>query len=459
MAWDIETDVVVIGGGGCGLVAAITAATFRGGVDVVLLEKNARLTPNSAIAGGYLQAAGTRYQKALGIDDTPELMAEDILRKNHYKSDPEVTLAVCRRSADVIHWFADEIGLPIELALETDWIGHSRPRMHAHPNRSGAFIVQALRERVGSLPNVLYADQTPGRGLVTDDAGAVIGVLAGQEGQMQRIGCQRVVLAAGGYAANKHMLERYIPDVADALYIGAQTHTGEAILWGLEVGAAVEHMSGYQGHGFVTAGYGTRINPGVISAGGIMVNLNAERFDREDQGYSEWAGVVLRQPGGVAVAIWDERIQRPLERTGTMAESLAVGAIVRCPTVGDLAQRFGLDAARLERTLAAYNRGVVTGKDALGRGLLTEPLCPPYFAAQITGALAHTQGGLKIDVHGRVLRPDGTPVPNLYAGGNTAVGLSGDTPDGYTSGNGLLMAYTLGRIIGEHAVASLRGDA
>ncbi|MBI4507885.1 MAG: FAD-binding protein [Chloroflexi bacterium] len=458
MSWDIETDVVVVGGGGCGLVAAITAATFRGGVDVVLLEKNSRITPNSAIAGGYLQAAGTRYQKAAGVDDSLELMAEDIFRKNHGKSDPAVTLAVCRRSADVIHWFADELGMPLELALETDWIGHSRPRMHAHPKRSGAYIVQTLRERASGLPQVLYADTTPGRGLVTDDRGAVVGVLAGQEGQVQRIGCQRVVLAAGGFAASRGMLQQYIPAVVDATYIGAQTHTGEAIVWGMEVGAAIEHMTGYQGHGFITAGHGTRINPGVVSAGGFTVNAHAERFEREDQGYSEWAGVVLRQPGGVAVAIWDERVQRPLETTGTMAESMDVGAIARCATAAELAQRFGLDAARLARTLEAYNRGVAEGHDALGRTLLTEPLRPPYYAARITGALAHTQGGLKIDVHGRVLRPDGTPVPGLYAGGNTAVGLSGDTPDGYTSGNGLLMAYVLGRIIGEHVVASLRGE-
>lgn len=459
MRWDVQTEVVVVGAGGCGLMAAFTAATFRGGAEVILLEKNSRLTPNSAIAGGYLQAAGTRFQRAAGIlDDSPEVMAEDILRKNHRKSDLAVTLAVCRKAAEVIHSFPDSIGVPLELALEPRWIGHSRPRMHAHPSRAGAPLVQALRDRLAALPNVTYADNTPGRGLVTDERGAVVGVLAGTEGQPQRIGCRRVVLACGGFGADRGMLAEHMPEVLDAPYVGAQTHTGEGIRWGAEAGAALEHMHGYQGLGYVTAGLNTRLNPGVVSGGGIVVNVDGVRFEREDQGYSEWAGVLLRQPGGVAVAIWDERIHRTVEQTSTMRESQAAGAIVRGESLADIAGRFGLPPARLALTVEQYNRGVATGSDPLGRELFTQPLAPPYYAAKVTGALAHTQGGLKIDLHGRVLRPDGTPVPHLYAGGNTAVGLSGDTPDGYTSGNGLLMAYTLGRIIGEHVVASLRDE-
>ncbi len=236
---------------------------------------------------------------------------------------------------------------------------------------------------------------------------------------------------------------------------GAPTNTGEGIRWGIEIGAAVEHMTGYQGLGFAVPGTGTRLNPGLISAGGIMVNRSARRFAREDQGYSEWASILLRQPGGVAVAIWDEVIHRPIERTSTMVGSDRAGAIVRCRDVGELARRFDLNAGQLARTLAEYNQGIADGRDPLGRELLVHQLTPPYYAAKVTSALAHTQGGLKIDVHGRVLRPDGSLVPNLYAGGGTAAGLSGATPDGYTSGNSLLMAYTLGRIIGEDVVCSL----
>jgi fumarate reductase flavoprotein subunit len=455
MEWDLHADVVVVGGGGAGLMVAITAATFRGGVDVLLLEKDSRVAPNSAIGGGMLQAAGTRFQRAAGIADTPELMAADIVRKNRGQSEPALTLSLCRRSADVVHWFADDLGVPIELAPETHWLGHSRPRMHAHPRRSGAPLVDALRARMAGLSNLTYADGTPGCGLVTGEGGTVIGVFARRQGRSQLVRAERVVLVTGGFGANREMLSHYIPEVVDVPYLGTATNTGEGIQWGVEAGGAADHMSGYQGLGFAVPGTGTRLNPGLISAGGIMVDTAGRRFEREDQGYSEWAGVLLRQPGRVAVAVWDEEIHRPIERTTTMVDSTRAGAIVMCRDIDEVARHFKLDSGTLARTVTEYNRAVAAGRDPLGREVLVHQLTPPFFAAWVTGALAHTQGGLRIDAVGRVLRADGSPVRNLYAGGGTAAGLSGGTPDGYTSGNGLLVAYTLGRIIGEHVVSSL----
>ncbi len=435
--------------------AAVTVATLRSSVRAVVLEKDSRVPPNSWIGGGMLQAAGTRFQRAAGIDDTPELMAADILANNRGTSNPDLTLSLCRQSADVVHWFVDELGLPVEFAPETHWLGHSRPRMHAHPKRSGAPLLEALRTRAIALSGVTYLDRMPGQGLITDGRRAVAGVLVGHGSEQQRIGCRRVVLTTGGFGADREMLSRFVPEMVDAPYLGSPSNTGEGIRWGIEAGAAVEHMTGYQGLGFAVPNTGTRLNPGLISAGGIMVNRSARRFAREDQGYSEWASVVLQQLGGIAIAIWDEAIHRPIERTSTMVGSDRAGAIVRCRDISELARRFDLDADQLARTLVEYNQAVANGRDRLGRELLVHQLMPPYYAAKVTGALAHTQGGLRIDTHGCALRPDGSAVPNLYAGGGTAAGLSGPTPDGYTSGNGLLMAYMLGRIIGEDVVRSL----
>jgi fumarate reductase flavoprotein subunit len=455
--FDVEADVVVVGAGACGLMATAIVAAAAPGAQVVLLEKCSRWGCNAEIAGGTIQAASTRLQRAAGIEDSPEIMAGDILRKSRNKSDPAVTLALCRKSADLVHWFIDDLGVPLELATEIRRIGHTRPRMHAHPQRSGAPLVGALRRRVESLDNVSYADDTPGRGLMTDGQGGVVGVVAGPDGQVQRIGCRRTVLATDGFGANREMIARYIPRMQDVLYVGAPGNTGDGIRWGMEIGAAVEHLAGYQGLGYVVPNHGTRINPGVVISGGIMVDRLARRFEREDQGYSEWSDVVLRQPGGIAVAIWDERIQREYAHAHTMTESLAAGAIKRAADVAQLAAAFKLDAATLDATIATYNRGVEARDDVLGRTLLELPLTPPYYAANVTGSLAHTLGGLKIDAHGRVLRANGAPIPNLYAGGGTAVGLSGDTPDGYLSASGLLTAYGLGMIIGEQVAASLSG--
>jgi fumarate reductase flavoprotein subunit len=252
------------------------------------------------------------------------------------------------------------------------------------------------------------------------------------------------------------MLERYIPEMAGVEYVGTKNNTGEGIRWGMALGAATAHLTGYQGHGYICAGYGTRLSPEIPQLGGIFVNAAAERFTRDDQGYSEFARVVLGQPGGTAVGIFDQRIYEVVAHTDHFKDTIASGALRSAGTPEALAAAFRLDPVRLRETIEDYNAGVLRGEDRFGRKALVKPLQAPFHGAKVTGALAHTQGGLKVDLHARVLRPDGTPIPNLYAGGGTAAGISGDGPDGYLSGNGLLSALGFGLVAGEHAAAAIR---
>ena len=455
MSWDLETDVAVVGGGGAGLMAASTAASMDDGVDVILLEKDSDDPCTSVITSSFIPAAGTRLQRAAGIEDSPEIMAGDILRKNGHKSDQDVTLALCRRSAEMIHWFIDGLGVDLEFAPEVAWFGHTNKRMHSHPTRIGVPIVDRMREYFTSLDNAAYHDKTPGTGLVVDDAGTVLGVTAERSGTGIRIAARKVVLTTGGFNANREMLAQYIPDMADAPNIGSKSNTGEGILWGMEAGAATDRMTGYQGRDCIFED-GTRLTPGVINEGGIAVNKTGRRFVNEEQDYSQLAAVYRAQPDGFAVFIWDERIQRMTENMHVMKESMRKGGIEVCDSVAEIAGRFDLPTEVLKATVESYNDGVRAGRDAWDRRKLAEPLSPPYHASRVTGAMGHTQGGLKVDTSCRVLRPDGSTVPNLYAGGNTMVGLSGDTAGGYTSGNGLLVAYTSGMIIGRDAVAAIK---
>jgi fumarate reductase flavoprotein subunit len=221
-------------------------------------------------------------------------------------------------------------------------------------------------------------------------------------------------------------------------YIGAQGNTGDGIRWGMALGAGLEHMSGHQGHGLVCPGYGTRLSPDIAVLGGILVNLHAERFVREDIGYSELAHVVLKQPRGLAVEIFDQRIYDMLAGTAHFRDTIDAGALRSGDTLEEIAAVLKLDV------------------DNLRESMKQSTLKPRFYGAHITGGLAHTQGGLRIDVHGRVLRKDGSVIPNLYAGGGTAAGISGDSADGYLSGNGLLSALGMGLIAGEHAAAAIR---
>ena len=452
--WDAETELVIVGAGGCGLMAAFAAA--RRGVELILLEKDTRLGCNTALASGSIAAFGTRYQQAAGITGTAEQIADDIMRKNHGQADREIVLALCRRSIDVINLVVDEVGLPLTLNTDAGRFGQSFLRMHNPPGRSGAPLVQALHAALARFPNVTFVDRSPGAGLITDAAGAVTGVLSGETG-IDRIGANKVILACDGFGANREMLRSYIPDMADVECIGAQGNTGDGIRWGMALGAAVAHMSGHQGHGYVCPGYGTRLMPEIPQLGAIMVNVNGDRFDREDQGYSELARVLLAQPRGVALEIFDQRIHDIVAKSEHFRDTVAAGALRSAPTIEALAEAFHIDPARVRASFDDYNTGARAGRDRFGRETFGETLAPMFHGAMITGALAHTQGGLKVDVHARVLREDGTVIDNLYAGGGTAAGISGDGPDGYLSGNGLLSALGLGLIAGEHAAAAIRG--
>lgn len=433
----IDTELVIVGAGGCGLMAAFAAA--RRGIELILLEKSSKLGCNTELASGSIPAAGTRFQRARGIEGTAQQMADDVMRKNHGQADRGLVLELCRRSREIVDLIVDEVGLPLTLNTDAGRHGFSFLRLHNPPGRTGAPLIRALHAALARFPNATFADETPGAGLIVDQRGAVTGVLAGPSGE-QRIGARKVILACDGFGASREMLERYIPEMAGVEYIGVQGNTGEGIRWGLELGAATAHMTGYQGHGLVCPGYGTRLSPEIPQLGAVIVNLEGKRFAREDQGYSEFARVVLAQPRGVAVAIFDQRIYDIVAPYDHFRDTIASGALRSSGTVEGLASLFKLPLEELKSSL------------------LGSELKAPYYGATITGALAHTQGGLAVDLHARVLRPDGTPVPNLYAGGGTAAGISGDRPDGYLSGNGLLSALGLGLIAGEHAAGEILSE-
>jgi fumarate reductase flavoprotein subunit len=187
--------------------------------------------------------------------------------------------------------------------------------------------------------------------------------------------------------------------------------------------------------------------------GGYHVNLDGKRFVNEYHGYSEHALDVLAQREGVAVAVFDERIYRTVEGYEDFQQCIRMGAIKKFDNIGDLAASFRLpvdETAATHEALLKAARGEVN--DPLGRRDFGKPLEPPLYGAKVTGALFHTQGGLKVNKNAQVLRKDGTPIPNLYAGGGTAAGFSGKKgPAGYLSANGLLGALVLGKIAGESA--------
>jgi fumarate reductase flavoprotein subunit len=211
-------------------------------------------------------------------------------------------------------------------------------------------------------------------------------------------------------------------------------------------------MGSYQGHASVAAPDGPLVTWGVVVNGAILVNREGRRFGCETVGYSEYAGAVMAQQGQEAWEIFDREVYEASLGT-RFDEVVEAGKVVNSETLESLAGTLGLPADTLAETVAETNRSA-RGEipDAFGReGFLGGPLEPPFHGIHVRGALFHTQGGLRVDTHARVLRPDGEHIPGLYAGGGTAVGVSGSGYRGYSSGNGLLAATVLGKVAGEAA--------
>ena len=456
--WDIEVDVLVIGAGGCGLVAALAAA--QAGAQVLVVEKEGNAGGNTSLSQAMVPAAGTAMQKKAGVDDTPELMAADILRKNAKGSDPSLTLHVAQESAPFIEWLKDDHG--IELSLVDDFLypGHSVLRIHANPTRKGKNLVQQLLNACARFDNIDIAYNAPATHLVARQSDrAVLGAVVEIEGIGQnRARAHQTILALNGFGANRDMLQTYIPEMAGAYYFGHEGNTGEGIKWGAALGAELDCMGAYQAHGSVAAPHGTLLTWAAISLGGYQVNLQGKRFVNEYHGYSEHALDVLGQPEGVAVEIFDGRIHDIILSYEDFQQCMEVGAVKPFDTIEDLARGFRIPAktlAHTHETFQACARNEI--QDSLGRKDFGPALKPPLYGVKVTGALFHTQGGLKIDSQARVLRPDGTPIPSLYAGGGTAAGFSGKSgPSGYLSANGLMAALILGRLAGTHSAQAIK---
>lgn len=452
--WDVETGVVVAGAGGCGMVAALAAADK--GVDVFILEKWRRVEGNTALSQGMIPAAGTRFQRETGIEDTPEKMAEDILQQNGYESDPELTLSLCRESKVLVEWLVDHIGIDLQLVTDFKYTGFSEYRIHAPPSRTGRELLGQLKDAAMRRENIQLITECPVRDLVIDELGNVCGVVAGMETE-EMVKCKKVILACNGFGANREMLKTYCPEIVDALYFNHPMNTGDGIRWGMELGAATEHMDAYQAHATVCSSQGMLVTWVVIIDGGILVNEEGKRFGNEaKKGYSEYAHHVLEQPEGIAYVIFGEHTYHTvLEHFEEFRQLVDAGGVRKADNVQELARVLRLDTPNLSRTIDAYNHARLSGVDDFGRTTFGEELRGPLYGISVVAALFHTQGGLKINTRAQVLRADGTVVPGLYAGGGVAVGISGSGADGYLAGNGLLPALGWGKIAGEDAADSI----
>ncbi|MDO5604301.1 MAG: FAD-dependent oxidoreductase [Paracoccus sp. (in: a-proteobacteria)] len=450
--FDAHVPLVIIGGGGCGLVAALAAQDA--GAEALVLERDPVPRGSTAMSSGFIPAAGTRFQRLAGVGDDPETMAADIQAKNDHEADPAIVQVLSQQAGGVIEWLADQHGLQFSLITGFLYPGHSRMRMHATPQRTGEELMGGLvlaAEKLG-IPVVTNARVTE---LYAGSDGLIRGVgLTRPDGRHETIGCDALLLACSGFGASPELIAQHLPEMQDACYFGHDGNEGDALRWGDALGASLRDLGGYQGHGSLAVPHQILIAWVVTLQGGVQINSEGYRFSNEHGGYSEQARTVLQQPGKMVWNVYDQRIHDLLlAEFRDYRDALAAGAVRRFATLGEMADDLSLPLDALESVFAAMARHAVDGtRDEFGRSFSDETLLKaPFYAVRVTGALFHTQGGLEIDVTGRVLRPNGSAFPNLFAAGGAARGISGAGGKGYSAGNGLLSAVVMGAIAGRSA--------
>jgi len=458
--WDVEIDVLVVGAGGCGLAAALAA--YEQGVSVAVVEKMETPGGNTSLSTGSIPGAGSRFQKLAGIEDSPEKMYEDLIRKSGPHDVPELTRLLCNESAGLVEWLIDYAGVRLELITDYRHVGHSVPRLHAPASRKGTDLMKDLLRAVKDR-DIPLALGNPVLDLVTDETGSVIGVVVQENNEGEyRIRTKKVILATNGFGDNRELLKRFCPEVAAAEYFGANGSKGEAIIWGETLGAQLGNMGAYQGYAALSKVIGSLMSWTTIEMGGFIVDRDGRRFGNESVGYSAFASKVM-DSGEFAFAVYDKEI-----RDYTMAheeefrEFVEMGGVKERNTVAELAECYGLKPEILSQSIHEYNQaasGIV--QDSFGRSDFGfGPLQAPFAICKIVAGLFHTQGGLVVDDFGRVIGGQGGVIKNLFAGGGASAGVSGKSgAAGYCSGNGLLSAVGLGRIAGRSAAEEVKAGS
>lgn len=450
--FEFTVPVLVVGGGACGCIAALAA--HQAGATPLLVEGDARPMGSTGMSQGLICAAGTQAQKAHGIEDSAEAYFEDIMAKSRGLADPVIARALAEQSGPTLDWMTGTLGLPWELDMGfRPAYGNRTYRIHGWRGHGGQEMLDLLHQKLADaeIDVILRAHVTE---VVSDSEGRVRGVVFERpDGSQERVGCDTLILACGGFAANHAMLARYIPDMAGARNNGHEGSQGLSIRVGEQLGAALGDLGSYQGYAMLTDPQGLSVPPPVVVEGGILVNCAGHRFTNEVEDIAGMVHPVMAQEGGHVWVIFDEGIAERTAYIPEMQMLAELNAAKSADDVAGLAAAINVPANALEATLAEAEAARANGcADAQGRVWGSET--PPrgrLSAFKVVGAIYHTQGGLQVDGQARVLRPDGTPLPNLFAGGGAARSVSGPSSWGYLPAMGLCTAVTLGRLAGEAA--------
>ena len=495
-AKDIEetVDVVVVGAGGAGMTAAITATDA--GKKVIVVESQPIAGGNSVRSTGGMNAAKTPYQdknefkEAAGVEktlataaekfadnatitalaatvkeqwdayqanpqgyfDSVELMELDTLIGGKGKNNPELVKALAENSADAIEWLAS-IGADVKNVGAFG--GASVKRIHRPVNADGkvtavgAYIVPILEKNLQDR-NVQFLFDTTANEIIMKD-GKAVGIKAtGKDGNKVTINAKSVVIATGGFGANAEMVEKYKPELKGFATTNAEGAQGQGIDMATAVGAATVDMNQIQIHPTVHIeedGNAHLITEGLRGDGAILVNAEGKRFYDEVSTRDKVSAAIIAQPEKSAWLVVDQSM---VDKSAVIAGYIKSGYTVTGATYEELAKAMGVDEATFVSTMNTWNQAVEAKSDAeFNRTSFANPLtAAPYYAIKITPAVHHTMGGIVINPKAEVLNEKGEVISGLFAAGEVTGGVHGANRLG---GNAVADFVVFGRISGQSA--------
>ena len=488
----VDADVVVVGAGGAGMTAAITAAAE--GKTVVILESQSMVGGNSVRATGGMNAGKTVYQdenefgESAGVEktlktaaekyadnktitalaktvseqwaayqanptgyfDSVELMELDTMIGGKGINDPELVETLCANSADAIDWL-DEHG--ITLHNVSSFGGASVKRIHRPVNAEGktvsvgSYMIPLLQENCEKAGVKMMLDTTATE-ILTDANGAAVGVKAtGASGETVTVNAKAVVLATGGFGANLDMVVKYKPELKGFMTTNAPGIQGQGIEMAEAIGAATVDMDQIQIHPTVEANTAALITEGLRGDGAILINEEGQRFIDEVGTRDVVSAAEIAQTGSYSWLVVDQAMA---DASSVIQGYIKKGYTVTGTTYEELGKAMGVDAAAFAETMEKWNGCVEAKNDPdFGRTSFANPLnTAPYYAVKVTAGVHHTMGGLKINANTEVLNEKGEVIPGLFAAGEVTGGVHGANRLG---GNAVADFTVFGRIAGAAA--------
>ena len=458
----IDTDVVVIGSGGAGLMAAIQASSQ--GADVVVLEKLARLGGSTLTSSAMLVVGGSKVQEEAGIEDSPEALKEYLKERSEGIADEEWNNYYADHINEVLDMYLD-LGVSYLPELVLIQGTTTTPRAHM-PAGSGRELIPVLVEEA-KKNGVEILTETPAVSLIQDENGAVVGVNAEDHGAAVTVNAKAVVIATGGYGWNADMRAEYAPDAADVWPVTSPGSTGDGIVMATDIGAGTVFKGGFIGWKVVTPVYdqSTAIGAPSYGAANLIVNEKGSRFGDESLDYPFVYDEMQTDGSDLFYFIFDsgdketkDLVNNVSDTLNTLEQAVEVGVAYKADTLEELADTVGLD--NLTETVANYNAAIEAGVDEeFGRDTAT--MLPikngPFYAMQCRKAILGTFGGLNTNITGEVVTADEEVIPGLYAAGEVANGEF--FPKKYpSSGLALGEAVLFGREAGASAAAYALGE-